>query len=133
MVISTAPTVCGDWCWGSGTTDSPCRWMRVWIPLESPNSCSSVSSCKLLPNIEDLGEGSCRSGYVLMDPLELRELLELWLEMLERGLTMEFAVVPGLALPSWLQMLERGLAIGAACSIAPSRSWLTAVPYRESE
>lgn len=65
---------------------------------------------------------------MLIDPLELRELLELWLEMLERGLTTQLAVAPGLALPSWLQTLERGLAAGAACRIAPSRSWWTTGP-----
>ncbi|TNN68373.1 hypothetical protein EYF80_021426 [Liparis tanakae] len=69
----------------------------------------------------------------LGDPLELRELLELWLEMLDRGLATQFAAVPGRALPSWLQMLERGLASGAAWRIAPSSSWLTTGPYRESE
>ncbi|KAJ8340620.1 hypothetical protein SKAU_G00352530 [Synaphobranchus kaupii] len=44
-----------------------------------------------------------------MDPRELRELLELWLEILERGLNTQLA---GLALPSWLPMPDWGLSTG---------------------
>lgn len=53
--------------------------------------------------------------------------------MLERGLTTQFAVVPGLALPSWLHMLDRGLATGMLCNTVPSRSWFPIGMYRESE